>query len=270
MIVEKIFVLLGIGLLTGTVTAMSAGSGVMIVVPLLVLVLGYTIHQGIGISLLVDVIASLNVAYHYYRYDRVDIRSGAWLAGGAVVGAQIGSHLANLIPQQGLTGGFSIFVVITGLIFWLRALTEKKFSLSFLRSTNTKKKIFITLVIGLGIGLMTGLFGAGGGVTILLVLVYVLDFPLHTALGTATAIMAITATSGVIGYSINGHIPWVEGIVIGLAAMVSGMYFTKVANRISEKALNQVVGSIFILVGILMTFLGNGGGSILAQLGLTS
>ncbi len=268
--VVKTLILLGIGLLTGTITAMSAGSGVMIVVPLLVLILGYTIHQAIGISLLVDVIASLNVAYHYYRYDRVDIRSGAWLAAGAIIGAQIGSHLANQIPQEGLTGGFSIFVIITGLIFWLRALTEKKISLSFLRSSNVVKKILLTVAIGLGIGLMTGLFGAGGGVTILLVLVYVLDFPLHTALGTATAIMAITATSGVIGYSIHGHIPWVEGIVIGLAAMASGIFFTKVANRISEKALNQVVGSIFIIVGIIMTFIGNGGGDILVHIGLNS
>jgi uncharacterized membrane protein YfcA len=105
---------------------------------------------------------------------------------------------------------------------------------------------------------MTGLFGSGGGVTILLVLIYVLDFPLHAALGTATAIMAVAATSGVIGYTIQGHIPWADGIVIGVAAMVSGMFFSKVANRTSEKALNRAVGSIFVIVGIIMTFIGNG------------
>jgi uncharacterized membrane protein YfcA len=80
--------------------------------------------------------------------------------------------------------------------------------------------------------------------------------------------MAITATSGVVGYSINGHVPWAEGAVIGLAAMLSGLFFTKVANRISEKALNRVVGSIFILVGIVMVFIGNGGGDILVRVGI--
>ena len=264
----EIIILLAIGLVTGTITAMSAGSGVMIVVPLLVLLLGFSIHQAIGISLLVDVIASLNVAYNYYRYGRVNLRSAAWLAAAAVIGAQIGSQLANLIPQDGLTGGFSIFVILTGLLFSWRAQSKRKISLSFFRSRNPKIRAVVIAGIGLYIGLMTGLFGSGGGVTILLVLVYILDFPLHTALGTATLIMAITATSGVVGYSINGHVPWAEGAVIGLAAMLSGLFFTKVANRISEKALNRVVGSIFILVGIVMVFIGNGGGDILVRVGI--
>jgi uncharacterized protein len=258
LMIDKTLILICIGLLTGTITAMSAGSGVMIVVPLLVMLSGYSMHEAIGTSLLVDVIASINVAYSYYRYKRVDLKAGAWLAGTAVIGAQIGSHLASLIPQSGLKGGFSIFVIISGLIFWLRARSNRKISLSFLRSSDPKIQRWIIAGIGLILGLNTGIFGAGGGVTILLVLVYVLDFPLHMAIGTATAIMAVTAASGAIGYTIQGHIPWFDAIIIGIAAMVSGIFFTKVANRTSEKALNWAVGSIFIIVGIAMTFVNEG------------
>jgi uncharacterized membrane protein YfcA len=78
--VVKILVLIVIGLLTGTITAISAGSGVTVVVPLLAIFMGYTIHEAIGTSLLVDVIASINVAYHYYRYGRIDLKAGLWLA----------------------------------------------------------------------------------------------------------------------------------------------------------------------------------------------
>jgi uncharacterized membrane protein YfcA len=256
--IDKTLILIGIGLVTGTITAMSAGSGVMIVVPLLVMLSGYSMHEAIGTSLLVDVIASINVAYNYYRYGRVDLKAGAWLAGAAVIGAQIGSHIANLIPQGGLKGGFSIFVIISGLTFWLRARSDRKVSLSFLRSSDPQKQNWITAGIGLWIGMMTGIFGAGGGVTILLILVYVMDFPLHMAIGTATAIMAVTAASGAIGYTLQGHIPWLDAIIIGVAAMASGMFFTKVANRSSEKTLNWAVGSIFIVVGIAMTFINEG------------
>jgi uncharacterized membrane protein YfcA len=255
--VVKTIILLVIGLLTGTITAMSAGSGVMIVVPLLAMLAGYSIHEAIGTSLLVDVIASINVAYNYYRYGRVDFRSGAWLVLGTVAGAQIGSHIASLIPQIGLKSGFSFFVIISGLIFWYRARTNRKMSFSFLQSKTPRTRNLIIVAIGLYIGLMTGIFGAGGGVTILLVLVYVLGMPLHVAIGTATAIMAVTAASGVAGYTIQGHIPWLDGVIIGIAAMVSGMFFTRVANRASEKTLNWAVGAIFIVIGITMTFIGN-------------
>lgn len=256
--IKTIAELLAIGLLTGTITAMSAGSGVMIVVPLLVMMRDATMHEAIGTSLLVDVIASINVAYHYYKYKRVDLHAGAWLALVAVIGAQIGSHLASLIPQVGLKGGFSFFVIISGLLFWLRARTNHKKSLAFLRSENPVVQKLIIVGLGLYIGLNTGIFGAGGGVTVLLILVYVMDFPLHMAIGTATAIMAVTTASGTIGYIIQGHIFWLEGIAIGIATMVSGMFFAKIANRISEKGLNWAVGSIFILVGIAMFFVEDG------------
>ena len=263
---ERILILVGIGLLTGTVTAISAGSGVTVVVPLLTIFLGYSMHEAIGTSLLVDVIASLNVAYHYYRYGRIDIKAGTWLALGAVVGAQVGSHFASLIPQSGLKGGFSIFIILSGLSFFYRAFGKRKISLNILKFEHRTLRILTIILIGLFIGVSTGLFGTGGGATILVVLIYVMDFPIHTAIGTATALMALTAASGVVGYTLQGHIPWLDGILIGLAAMASGMLFSKAANRASEKTLNIAVGAIFIAIGIAMFFVEGGTGGVMQSL----
>lgn len=257
-VVAKILILIAIGLLTGTVTAISAGSGVTIVVPLLTIFMNYSIHQAIGTSLLVDVIASIIVAVNYYRYGKVDLKSGVWLALGAIVGAQAGAHFANAIPAGGLQGSFSVFIILSGASFFYRAFTKRKLSLNLLKFKNETLHKVAIVVIGLFIGLSTGLFGTGGGATILLVLVYVMDFPLHTAIGTATALMAITATSGVAGYAIQGQITWLDGTIIGLAAIASGTGFSKVANRASEKALNIAVGVIFIIIGVAMFFVEGG------------
>jgi uncharacterized membrane protein YfcA len=254
----KLLILMAIGLLTGTITAISAGSGVTVVVPLLVMLMGYSIHEAIGTSLLVDVIASANVSYNYYRYGRVDLRDSFWLALGAVAGAQAGSHFANRIPQTGLQGAFSIFIILSGLSFFYRAYGKRKLALTnFTFKSATRRNLAVT-GIGLYIGLSTGLFGTGGGATILLVLVYVMNYPLHTAIGTATALMAIAAASGVVGYALQEQIPWLDGIVIGLAAILSGLLFSKAANRASEKAINVAVGSIFIAIGIAMFFVEGG------------
>jgi uncharacterized membrane protein YfcA len=75
--------------------------------------------------------------------------------------------------------------------------------------------------------------------------------------------MAITAASGVVGYTIQGHIPWLDGIIIGLAAVASGTLFSKAANRASEKTLNIAVGSIFIVIGIAMFFVEGGTDGVL-------
>jgi uncharacterized protein len=265
-VIERILILIGIGLLTGTVTAISAGSGVTVVVPLLTIFLNYSIHSAIGTSLLVDVIASIIVAYNYYRYGRIDLKAGAWLAVGAIVGAQAGSHFASLIPQGGLQGGFSIFIILSGLSFFYRAYGKRKVSLDILKFENKKLRTTIIILIGLFIGLSAGLFGTGGGATILLVLVYVMDFPIHTAIGTATALMALSAASGAIGYTIQGYISWPDGIIIGLAAMASGTLFSKTANHASEKALNVAIGCIFIVIGVVMFFVEGGTDGVMQSL----
>lgn len=66
--------------------------------PALTMALG-PVHVATGTSLAVDVIASITVAYVYYRCGNVDLRSGVWLASGAVLGAQAGSILAAHIPE---------------------------------------------------------------------------------------------------------------------------------------------------------------------------
>jgi uncharacterized membrane protein YfcA len=149
------------------------------------------------------------------------------------------------------------------LSFFYRAFGKRKLTLGKLKFKNNKTQTLVTIAIGLYIGLSTGIFGTGGGATILMVLIYVMDFPIHAAIGTATALMAISAASGVVGYTLQGHIPWLDCVIIGLAAMASGALFSKVANRASEKMLNAAVGVIFIGIGIAIFFVEAGTASVL-------
>lgn len=96
------------------------------------------------------------------------LRSGAWLALGAAVGCKLVLTWPAPDPQEGLTGGFSGFVMVTGLIFRLRVHNKRKLSFTFLLSKNHTLQLIIPGVIGLYVGLMTGLFGSGGVVTIFL------------------------------------------------------------------------------------------------------
>jgi uncharacterized membrane protein YfcA len=82
--------LLMIGLITGSVVGLTGASGVVVVVPLLSVWLGFSVHSAIGTSLFVDVITSLFVAWSYYKNGNVNLKSGLWLAVGSVTGAQIG------------------------------------------------------------------------------------------------------------------------------------------------------------------------------------
>ncbi|MBS7270646.1 MAG: sulfite exporter TauE/SafE family protein, partial [Candidatus Freyarchaeota archaeon] len=164
-----------IGLCSGAVTGLMGASGVLVVVPALTMAMGLSVHVAIGTSLAVDVIASIVVSYTYYRNKNVDLKSGVWLALGAVLGAQLGSIIAANTPEFELGGVFSIFLILSGAGLWRREIRQRlrlfsgasgKINGEDVPSVEVvvsleKKKIAVTLLIGFIIGVVSGVLGAG-------------------------------------------------------------------------------------------------------------
>jgi len=79
------------------------GSGVMVVVPMLTLLLSFPVHTAIGTSLLIDVIATVVTSFIYCRHQHLYIKPGLWIGLGSVIGAQARSLFADMMPSVGLT-----------------------------------------------------------------------------------------------------------------------------------------------------------------------
>jgi len=116
-LVDLVFYLLaiGMGIITGGITSLIGASGVMIIVPILTMVFNVSIHTAIGTSLFVDVIASLTVAYTYYKNGNIELKSGVWITLTSIIGAQFGAFYANRLGEGNLTSSFGIVLVAVGL-----------------------------------------------------------------------------------------------------------------------------------------------------------
>ena len=108
------------------------------------------------------------------------------------------------------------------------------------------------LVAGLLIGLATGIFGAGGGLTIFIFLYSFLKFPIKKAIGTSSFIMLLTALSGVVGYAENSNLDMKLGLIIGISAAVGGAFSSIFANKMNEEFLARLIGIFFILLALMM------------------
>ncbi|MGB4405298.1 MAG: sulfite exporter TauE/SafE family protein [Sphaerochaeta sp.] len=256
---EYIFVLF-VGCIAGIVTGLIGASGVMVVVPALI-ILGYTTSDAIGASLFIDTIASLVVAWTYYQNKNLNLKQGIWITIGSVGGAQIGSLISPSIPDVGLSSAFSILLVITAVIFWFRgakvgvpslngtdAATQQSRIVKLLRSN----AIVSGLLLGVLVGIISGLFGAGGGVMILLILVFVMQYSMHEGIGTSTLIMAFTAASGTLGHAISSNLPLKAAIYGAIGTLIGGRFAARFANKVNEKVLSKVIGGIFITLAVIM------------------
>ncbi|CCI81776.1 sulfite exporter TauE/SafE family protein [Lactobacillus hominis] len=240
-----------VGLITGTITSLIGASGVTVVVPALTLLFGINSHLAIGTSLLVDVITSIVVSITYIRYKNVRLQASIWITVGSVLGAQLGSHWAGIISDTKLNALFAIMLILSG----ISTLRRKNKVYDPNQGVHFKSKLAQTLALlglGFGIGIISGLVGAGGGVMVLLTIIFILHYPMHQAVGTSTVIMAITALSSLLGYARQGNVDYKYGLWIALGAVIAGMIGSHIANKVNERVLNKIVAWVFILLGIIM------------------
>lgn len=246
-----------IGIVTGVVTSLIGASGVMVIVPILTMFFHVSTHSAIGTSLFVDVIASITVSYTYFKNGNIEIKSGIWIAVSSIAGAQLGALFASQIKEGPLSALFGIVLVISGIALLIKSYKkqsepqepqEKK-----VRFAKGWQQIVSSIIIGIGIGIISGLFGAGGGVMILLALIVILSYPLRKAVGTSTLIMAMTALSSTIGYASRGNIDLVLGCFLSVGAVIGGILGSRYANKVNEKTLQKVVSICFICLGVVMT-----------------
>lgn len=101
-----------LGLIAGLVGGLFGVGGGIIVVPGLVLWLGFSQHKASGTSV-ATIIASAGAALVSFTLDgSVDWTAALWVTMGAVVGAAIGTRILHLIPADTLRKAFSVLMLI--------------------------------------------------------------------------------------------------------------------------------------------------------------
>ena len=108
-------------------------------------------------------------------------------------------------------------------------------------------------VVGVAAGTVGGLFGVGGGIVMVPVLVLFFSFAQHMAQGTSLAAMIPLAIAGMLRYHFKGNVDWptATGLAIGC---VIGVTFIGAPNAhlITDTVLRQMFGAFMILAGLRM------------------
>jgi uncharacterized membrane protein YfcA len=107
--------LAGIGVSAGILAGLLGIGGGLVMVPAMVLLLGFDQHVAQGTSLLVIIPAALSGTVTHYRNGRVSLRDAGFLAAGGVVAAGIGSVLALSVDDSVLRKLFAVFLIVVAI-----------------------------------------------------------------------------------------------------------------------------------------------------------
>jgi len=106
------------------------------------------------------------------------------------------------------------------------------------------------VLIGLVAGFFSALFGVGGGVVIVPLLLLVCSWEARSATATSLAAIGITAVSGVVAYAIHGDVRVEYAALVGFPAAVSVVGATALQQRLRTRTVELLFAGFILAVAV--------------------
>lgn len=106
------------------------------------------------------------------------------------------------------------------------------------------------VLIGLVAGLFSTIFGVGGGIVLVPLLILVAGFGSRPATATSLAAIGITALAGTILYAFEGHVDLAQGALVGLPAAAGAITGTALQQRVSSRALTLAFACLLAVLAV--------------------
>jgi uncharacterized membrane protein YfcA len=112
---------------------------------------------------------------------------------------------------------------------------------------------FLYVAIGLGAGVLAGMFGIGGGIVIVPALILLAKFPPQTATGTSLAIFLFpVGLFGAWAYYKGGNVRIVPALLLALGVLLGSYFGARIAQAVSPLILRRSFAVFLLLVAARM------------------
>jgi uncharacterized membrane protein YfcA len=248
------FLLLITGWFSGVYVGIASGTAQAFMIPILTILIGSSIYNAIGTSLVVDSAIGLIAGLIFLRKGKVNFKPVIILAICGVIGAFIGTNFTAGAPESVLKGLIAFVLIIFGINLLINGVKknvdyiENKINFSWFKNNKT-----LTFVIfGSLIGFASGFTGMGSSGAVTLILIFILGYDLHTAIGTSLLMMFFITGSGAIGHGFIGNFIFDAALIAGLGAVIGAASGSFVANKINEDKLGRLIGGILTIIGLVL------------------
>jgi uncharacterized protein len=106
------------------------------------------------------------------------------------------------------------------------------------------------VLIGLVAGFFSALFGVGGGIVIVPLLLLVCAWDARAATATSLAAIAVIAVSGVVAYAVHGDVRVEYAALVGLPAAVSVAGATALQQRLRTRTIELLFAAFVLGVAV--------------------
>lgn len=236
---------LAAGALLGIALGTVGGGGAVLAVPVLVYLLGQSVHAATTESLVIVVAAAAAGAASHARHGAVCWRLATAFVLAAAPGSILGTLANHVAPAESLLGGFALLLLAVAVLTWRRGAGAG----SEADGACPELDLRVIATAGLAIGILTGLFGVGGGFAVVPALALGLRVPLRRAIATSLVIVTAVSTVTLLEHLVGkAPIAWSVVVPFAAAAVVTASFGGTLARRLPRRTLAR--GFALMLAGI--------------------
>lgn len=245
--------LIGLGIFTGSVAGLLGIGGGLLIVPVLTLA-GLSLVQATATSLVGVFLSAVSGSIHNWRAGQLNLFYALGLALFGMPTAQLGAWLADRLPEAWLAFGFAGLMLLT--IYFMNL----KQTLQQITATNPvtapPRQILPVIGIGLLAGLLSGLFGIGGGAVMVPLQMLFLGESIKAAVRTSLGAIVLISASGLAQHAWNHNVLWVAGLCLGLGGMLGAQFGTRLLPRLPDRTVNRLFRLLLIGLSLYMMLKG--------------
>jgi uncharacterized membrane protein YfcA len=226
-----------LGALLGVAGGLLGIGGGLIAIPVLGYLYGMDQHLAQGTAL---IMIAPNVMVGFYRYHqkhRIELRQVAVAALCAMASTYAAARLATGISASVLHMAFAIFLVALALYFGIPSQARAPQTSS---AAHPPAPRWALPLLGIGSGLMSGIFTVGGGLVVVPALVGFLRMAQTRAQGVAMALVAPGALVALLAYAQGGHVAWGTGLPMALGGVLTVSWGVHLAHKLPAKRLRML------------------------------
>lgn len=255
------------GLIVGLSLGLTGGGGSIFAVPLLMYGLGLGLSEAVSVSLIAVASTTAIGAWYSWRAGLLLWRPIIMFASGGMIAAPAGIYLSRYFASPTLITAFSLLTLVIGIVMWQKSIRrpEEARAVRALATPDNKDpvckfspdgKLDITtpctaalFLGGIITGMLSGLFGVGGGFLIVPALMFVIELGIHRAVAASLMIITFIGLSGSLVALVGGDLPW-PVLLPFIIGSISGMLIGRlIAVRIAGPSLQRLFATGILATG---------------------
>lgn len=240
----------------GIILGLIGAGGSIMTVPIVVYLFKINPERATSYSLFIVGISSLVGVIRYYKEGLIELKTAFSFAIPSIVTLIfIRKSIMPMVPKNIFSiGNFMvskdhlIMLIFAGLMIFssLSMIKSEDQNTRAVKASNTK-----LVILGLVVGIITGVLGAGGGFMIIPALIFFGGLEMKTAVGTSLLIISINTLFGFTGDIINGITIDIKLLTIITIFAILGMIIgSQLAKKIPGQKLRPFFGWFVLIMGI--------------------